>query len=209
MFRKFSSDLKDMIKNDFNLMFIPKMDIWGGQETIRLKYAFDNAREYTCSKIEHSMESFDPEYYIKCTKSSKAVIIEIKDLGSFIFTDHPHSDLFLILQRDFPEVTSYVFCGNTDGGYFKILQNGKIQRKIASFLCMDGIRNYPETRGKPCRYEIETGHIYKADLKARHMKDCIKGFTCKEVLDLFDYYVGLDRFTTGNIQRVLVYSLSC
>ena len=103
MFRKFSSDLKDMIKNDFNLMFIPKMDIWGGQEMIRLKYAFDNAREYTCSKVEHSMESFDPEYYIKCTKSSKAVIIEIKDLGSFIFTDHPHSDLFLILQRDFPE----------------------------------------------------------------------------------------------------------
>ena len=106
-------------------------------------------------------------------------------------------------------MTSYVFCGNTDGGYFKILQNGKIQRKIASFLCMDGIRNYPDTRGKPCRYEIETGHIYKADLKARHMKDCIKGFTCKEVLDLFDYYVGLDRFTTGNIQRVLAYFLSC
>ncbi len=208
MFNRFSSDLSDLIKNDFNLMFIPKMDIWAGQETVKLKYSFNGARQYTCVRTDYFYESFDSRYYIKCMRRSKAVIIEIKDLGSFVFTDHAHSDLFLILQRDFPEVTSYVFCGNTSGGYFKILQNGKIQRKIASFLCMDGIRNYPETRGKPCRYEIETGHIYKADHSARHMKDCIKNFTVKEILELFDYYVGLDRFKTENVERVMIYFLS-
>lgn len=42
---------------------------------------------------------------------------------------------------------NYVFEGNDTGGYFKILKDGKIDRKIASYLIMDGIKNYPETRG--------------------------------------------------------------
>ena len=122
----------DMLRDNFNLMFIPISDIWGGKESFRLKYPFDGAQKYNCSKDNYSYESFDSEYYIDCTKHSKAVIVEIKNLGSFIFTDHSHSDLFLILQRDFPNVISHVFCGNDTGGYFKILENGKIQRKIAS-----------------------------------------------------------------------------
>lgn len=130
--KKFSNDLMDMLRDNFNLMFIPISDIWGGKESFRLKYPFDGAQKYNCSKDNYSYESFDSEYYIDCTKHSKAVIVEIKNLGSFIFTDHSHSDLFLILQRDFPNVISYVFCGNDTGGYFKILENGKIQRKIAS-----------------------------------------------------------------------------
>ena len=32
-------------------------------------------------------------------------------------------------------------------------------------------------------------------------------FTKREVLDLFDYYVGLDRFKSANLRRVLVYDL--
>lgn len=130
--KKFSNDLMDMLRDNFNLMFIPISDIWGGKESFRLKYPFDGAQKYNCSKDNYSYESFDSEYYIDCTKHSKAVIVEIKNLGSFIFTDHSHSDLFLILQRDFSNVISYVFCGNDTGGYFKILENGKIQRKIAS-----------------------------------------------------------------------------
>lgn len=208
MLKKISNNLMDMLRDNFNLMFIPISDIWGGKESFRLKYPFDGARKYNCSKDNYSYEYFDSNYYIDCTKHSKAVIVEIKNLGSFIFTDHCHSDLFLILQRDFPNVTSYAFCGNDTGGYFKILENGKIQRKIASFLCMEGIRNNPETRGKPCQYEIETGKIFKVDSNARHLRDCIKNFAKNEVLALMEYYVNMENFKTENVERVLIYSLS-
>ena len=73
---------------------------------------------------------------------------------------------------------------------------------------MEGIRNNPETRGKPCQYEIETGRIFKVDSKARHLRDCIKNFTKNEVLALLEYYVDMEKFKTENVERVLIYSLS-
>ena len=91
--------------------------------------------------------------------------------------------------------------------YFKILRDGKIRRKIASFLCMEGIRNCPETRGKR-EYESASGHVYKADMQARHMKDMLPDFTGREVRALMDYYIDMSRFTDENIRRILIYALS-
>ncbi len=67
--------------------------------------------------------------------------------------------------------------------------------------------SYAETRGAPCAYELETGHVFKVDPKARHLREMMPDFTKREVLDLFDYYVGLNRFQSANLRRVLVYDL--
>ncbi len=201
-------NLAGLIENNFNMMYIPLFDIFGGQERFRLRYKFDNANRYICRREDYPFETLDCGYCLQAMKNSRCVIIEIDGLGSFVFTDHRHSDLFLVLQRYFKETDSFVFCGNDEGGYFKILRDGKIRRKIASFLCMEGIRNCPETRGKPCEYEIASGHVYKADMQARHMKDMLPDFTGTEVRALMDYYIDMSRFTDENIRRILIYALS-
>lgn len=80
-------------------------------------------------------------------KNSRCVILELDNLGSFVFTGHRHSALFQNLQRKFPGVTSYVFASDGPGGYFKILKDGRIQRKVASYMYFEGIGSYAETRG--------------------------------------------------------------
>ena len=136
------------------------------------------------------------------------VVIELDGLGSFVFTRHKRSDLFLNLQKRFRETTNYVFCASDTGGYFKILKDGRIQRKIASNMISDGIGNNPETRGEPCAYELETGHIFKINYKAGYLRDMLSDFTRLEVLALFDYYIGMKNFKAENVQRVLFYALS-
>ena len=74
-------------------------------------------------------------------------------------------------------------------------------------MYFEGIGSYAETRGAPCAYELETGHIFKVDPKARHLQEMMPDFTKREVLNLFDYYVGLDHFKSEALRRTLVYDL--
>ena len=154
-----------------------------------------------------STRALTPGPIRRWTREGGCVLVEVAGLGSFFFTDHRRSDLFRGLQRSFKNVRSFVFCGNETGGYFKILENGRIRRKIASHLVMEGIGNNPETRGEPCEYERETGHIYRIDSKAQWMKDMLPDFGKREVWALFDYYVGWERFRTEKIQAIRLYRL--
>ena len=162
---------------------------------------------YFCTLRETYTDPLAPYRCKKQLKAGRCMILEVNGLGSFVFTNHHRSDLFLNLQRKFPVVTSYVFASDGPGGYFKILKDGRIQRKIASYMWSEGMGSYAETRGAPCAYELETGHVFKVDPKARHLREMMPDFTKREVLDLFDYYVGLNRFQSANLRRVLVYDL--
>lgn len=205
--QNYINELKELFANDFNVMVIPTYQIFNNTKSVQLRYPYDSAQEYYCIREDYIFQDFDTAYYLRCIKESKCIIIEIKNLGSLIFTNHLRSDLFYILQRDYRTYVNYVFEGNDTGGYFKILKGGKIDRKIASYLIMDGIKNYPETRGKPCEYEIKKGNIWKVDMNAKYIADMLKGFYKEEVLDLFDYYVGLSNMKNENIQNVFIYSL--
>lgn len=44
-------------------------------------------------------------------------------------------------------------------------------------------------------------------MNAKYITDMLKGFYKEEVLDLFDYYVGLSNMKNENIQNVFIYSL--
>ena len=76
------------------MMYIPLFDIFGGQERFRLRYKFDNANRYICRREDYPFETLDCGYCLQAMKNSRCVIIEIDGLGSFVFTDHRHSDLF-------------------------------------------------------------------------------------------------------------------
>ena len=52
----------------------------------------------------------------------------------------------------------------------------------------------------------DTGGYFKI-LKAKYIADMLKGFYKEEILDLFDYYVGLSNMKNENIQNIFIYSL--
>lgn len=203
-FRRTASDLPGLFSGNFCVMFLPLAPLLGEKSCLPGFYA---DQTYCCTLRESHTDSLAPYRGKKHLKAGRCVILELEDLGSFVFTNHRHSALFQNLQRKFPGVTSYVFASDGPGGYFKILKDGRIQRKIASYMWSDGVGSYAETRGVPCTYELETGHIFKVDPKAQHLREMMPDFTKWEVLDLFDYYVGLDRFKSANLRRVLVYDL--
>lgn len=199
------NQLRELMENDFNVMFLPLFRLWEGEENFTVKVPYGDG--YRCRREPYVYRGFDTREYRRRIREGGCVLIEVAGLGSFLFTDHRHSDLFQGLQRSCKAVRSFVFCGNETGGYFKILENGRIRRKIASHLVMEGIGNNPETRGEPCEYERETGHIYRIDGKAEWMKDMLPGFGKDQVWALFDYYVGWERFRTEAIQTVRLYRL--
>ena len=199
------NQLRELMENDFNVMFLPLFRLWEGEENFTVKVPYGDG--YRCRREPYVYRGFDTREYRRRIQEGGCVLIEVAGLGSFLFTDHRHSDLFQGLQRSCKAVRSFVFCGNETGGYFKILENGRIRRKIASHLVMEGIGNNPETRGEPCEYERETGHIYRVDGKAEWMKDMLPGLGEDQVWALFDYYVGWERFRTEDVRAVRLYRL--
>lgn len=205
-FRRTASGLPGLFSGDFHVMFLPLLPLFPTEERVCVPGYYSD-QTYFCTLRETHMDPLAPYRCKKQLKAGRCMILEVNGLGSFVFTNHRRSDLFLNLQRKYPGVTSYVFASDGPGGYFKILKDGRIQRKIASYMWSEGIGSYAETRGAPCTYELETGHVFKIDPKARHLREMMPDFTKREVLDLFDYYVGLKRFQSTNLRRVLVYDL--
>lgn len=202
-FRCRQEELSDFLQGDFCLMFIPRFDLFPGALTLTSPFR----SSYVLTPQEELPQYRERDCRTRL-KRGDCVVLEVEGLGSFVRTNHHRSGLFQALQRNFPDVVSYVFCASDTGGYFKILQDGRIVRKIASNMWMEGMGNNPEVRGQPCAYELETSHIYKIDWKAQHMADMLPDFGRREVLALFDYYVGLSKFKTESLRRILICTLT-
>ena len=142
------------------------------------------------------------KHYIK---KGCVVVLEVDHQRCFVFTHLSKSIIFKDFQRMFKDVTNYVFKGNATGGYFKILENGRVKRKIASFLKIDSTVEYPDVLGEPCELELAKNHIYKINWKATYMKDQLEPFTYQEILELFHYYIGDE--TTMQVNKIILYSL--
>ena len=203
----FKNSISELMEDNFNVMFLPLFHIF--EDGFFLKYPYPNyVQNKTLYKEEITSTQFNTEFYLRCIKEGKIVVFEIQNKGSLIFTNHLVSDVFAILQRHYANVKSYVFMGNDTGGYFKILENGKIVRKISSYLIMDNIKNCPETRGLPCEYELEKNKRYKVDPKAKKLKDMLPNFKKENVLDLFDYYVGKDCLDNNKIKEITIFYIA-
>lgn len=200
---EYLNTILELLTLNLKVMFIPTYSIFS--DGYKLKYSYMNIyKNFYVYQDNYVFNQFDTCFYVSVLESGKCVVVELEKGGSLIFVGDETDDLFQILQKHYSNNTSYVFKGNETGGYFKILKDGKIQRKIASFLKINGVVNYPETRGKPCEYEIERNKIYKMDMNATYAKDIIKDFYQKEVLDLFDYYVGISNL---QIKDISIYSI--
>ena len=135
--------LRELLENDFNVMFLPLFHLWEGEEDFTLKVPYGD--DYRCRREPYDYRGFDTREYRQRMREGYCVLFEVRDLGSFLFTDHRHSDLFQGLQRSCKAVRSFVFCGNETGGYFKILENGRIRHATDTELdlsCANSARTW-------------------------------------------------------------------
>ena len=180
-----------LLHKKFFLMFIPKYNVVD-------KKIYKEKLDVGCSE--------DIAFYDEFIAKNRIVVFE-NGLGSFVFANIHTFDVFQILQKKHKDIVSYVFCADGEFGYFKILECGRIVRKVASFGQIDGISSYPETRGIPCRFETEKNKIFKIDGKAIWLVDALKNFNQQAVSELIDYYIGFGRIAETDIERTYVYEL--
>ena len=141
VFWRTASDLPGLFSGDFHVMFLPLLPLFPAEKQICVPGYYSD-QTYYCTLRKEYAAPLAPYRCKKQLKAGRCMILEVKGLGSFVFTNHRRSDLFLNLQRKFPGVTSYVFASDGPGGYFKILKDGRIQRKIASYMWSEGIGSY-------------------------------------------------------------------
>ena len=162
--------------------------------------------KYQCRSVEREKI---PSFW-KSWRDDQGLMLEVEGVGTCLFSTLV-DELPAKLQSRFRSYRCYVFGANDTYGYFKILEQGRIVRKIAS----DGqirfqgrsISSYPQVLGEPCAYEREQGACWEMDHRAKWRKDQVVGFGRREVLDLLDYYVGLRNLTDGRIVSARVYQV--
>ena len=54
---------------------------------------------------------------------------------------------------------------------------------------------------------METGHIYRVDPNAKTVWEMVPDFGYSEIVDLLDYYVGLQHFRNENLTNIALYTL--
>lgn len=179
--------IETILNDEFLLMIIPEYNINPGKSYTQLNPDYKKHKDFDFVNV------LDNKYIIS---------MEIKGFGTFFFSNRYDDCLFEKLQRRFKKHRCYVFGANDGYGYFKILTDGKIYRKIASFgELKDGTRSYDEVRGKPCEYEIEKNKIYRL----RNGYERLEGFKRPEIFELFDYYIGFDNLKEDSILDIKFY----
>ena len=201
-----SDVINTLIDGDFFLMFIPKTDVFGKDDIYKLKYSFGEFVDADAYMVYSENSACDTGFYSEYIETDRLVVFE-NSLGSFIFADPSTSEVFQILQRKHKDTRNFVFFGVGTFGYFKILENGKIRRKIASFGNVHGISHYPESRGEMCEYEADTEKLYKIDPKAHLLVDMMPDFGHTQVADILDYYLGRKKIRNSTTTSVRIYEL--
>lgn len=143
----------EMFDDDFFVMFIPTQNILNCSKKYKLHYTSQTSfKDKYFYQKEYHYQKFDTQYYQECLKNNEIIMIDIHQFGTFVFTNFLTSEIFQVFQKIFRKYTCLIFEAADDFGYFKLLRDGRISRKIASHGCIDGMISYAHVRGKPCEY---------------------------------------------------------
>lgn len=126
------------------------------------------------------------------------LILELESGYSVVFSQIMFDKPFNLLQKKYKDQPSYYFMANESVACFKILQDGKITRKVSSYgWIRDNTTSCEEqTLGKPSQFEIAHNKIYKLQYHRRNI-DLSK----KDILDMIEYYIGLDNLNNSKIVK--------
>lgn len=168
--------INNLFKDEYQCMFLNETNISLGKKYKELKIPTENFSD------DKFLEYIKYRYVTVC--------FEKKGVGTLVFSNHIADNPFDILQKKYKEFPAYYFWASDTLGNFKILKDGKIQRKIASKgYVRDGfIGSEEQVIGKPCEYEIQNGKVYKMKYDEYTIK-----ISKDEMAKMFDYYVPLNR----------------
>ena len=181
--------INNLFKDEYQCMFLQETDISLGKKFLELKIDTKN---------------FDDEKFLEYLKYRELVLcFEKKGKGTLVFSNLISDNPFDVLQKKYKELPSYYFWASDTLGNFKILKDGKIQRKFASKgYIRDGLVSSEEqVLGKePCEYEIKNNKIYKTKYDEYTIK-----ISKKEMGEIFDFYVPLNRDEDIKFDSVKIY----
>ena len=91
------------------------------------------------------------------------LVLELESGHSVVFAQIMFEKPFNLLQKKYKDQQSYYFMANESVACFKILQDGKITRKVSSYgFIRDNTISWEEqTIGKPSQFELERNKVYK------------------------------------------------
>lgn len=142
-------------------------------------------------KLNYSVEDFSDDELVRLLKFRQVVLkLTKQNFGTLVITLNAMNSVFDYLQKKYKEDRSFYFWGTNTFANFKILEAGKIQRKIASRGWFNNHTTSSEEQvlGKtPCEYETQHNHIYKIK------SDEFLKFSKETLLDIFDFYVKINR----------------
>ena len=168
--------LNQLFENQFQCMFYDICDIDFGKKL---------------QKVDINPQNLSSVDLIRLLKCQEICLKLVKDgVGTLIVSKYVFDLPYNILQKKYKDSKGFYFWGCDGLAYFKLVKDGKIQRKIASRGWFNNHTTLSEEQviGKePCEYEIHTNHTYK--MKAHEFMV----FTKKTLLDMFDFYVPFNR----------------
>lgn len=167
--------------------------------------------EFACVFVDETNLQFSKKYKLLNINVERLTVSEILKLIDFrnvslvlefdcgktlVFSSAYLSDVFEFMQKKYKDKPSYYFMANNTMACFKILENGKITRKVSSYgHIRDGrISCEEQTIGKPCLFETENSKDYKMKYDYRSI-DLSK----KDIFEMVDFYVGFDSLEDSKI----------
>ena len=79
------NQLRELLENDFNVMFLPLFQLWEGEEDFPLKVPYGD--DYCVRQESYVYQGFDTRAYRRWTREGGCVLVEVAGLGSFFFTE--------------------------------------------------------------------------------------------------------------------------
>lgn len=177
--------INNLIKDEYQCMFLKDTNIKLGRRF---------------HEVQIDASNFDDDKFLDYLKYRDITICFEKDgVGSLVFSNMIPDNPFEILQKSYRDLPSYYFWGSDTLSNFKILKDGKIQRKFAGKgYIKDGfVASEEQVLGKPCEYELKKNKIYKMTYNEYSVK-----ISRQEMYEIFDFYVPFKRDENIKFDRI-------
>ena len=180
--------VKDLMSTEFACMILSETSL-----------KFSN--KFSCLDID--VDEMSTESVLRhFTFRSIFLTVEFSSGKTLVISNSSIDNPFEELQKKYKEQTSYYFMANDNMACFKILNGGKITRKVASYgkIRNGTVSSEEQTLGKPCEFEIQTGKVYKMkyDTRAIDLKK-------EDVFRIIDFYIGFNNLTDEKIVSKRLY----
>lgn len=201
---KYKNEVSELLAGDFYMMVLPDEDPFPTEEVTVRSYDGDG---YRCGRIPYPAEGFHTKACLAALRRRQCDCAAAGGCRTRCVDQLP----------GFPAV-SHAPAGAPPRGKLRILRG----RRGRLFQDPRGRPDpaqdrelYPGRQSWQLRRDARTalrlrdgdGHIYRVDPNAKTVWEMVPDFGHSEIVDLLDYYVGLQHFRNENLTNIALYTL--